>query len=492
MLQKREKQRLAARGRVAVYAMRVPRVGVECGALFLCVREESMSEALHFDLLVLGGGSGGVAMARRSAEYGARVALVEAARLGGTCVNVGCVPKKLMWFAAERAHALETAAEFGFTVDGVRFDWSALVAGRDAFVARLNGIYAQMLETAGVTVFRGAGRFCAPRTIEVGGQRLCGEHVVIATGGQAVIPPVPGAELGMSSDGFFALREQPRRAVVAGSGYIAVELAGVLRALGSEVDLLVRSDRLLRPFDALVRETVAERLTQQGVRIHWRTQAQNVARADDGALAVTLTDQSTLTADALLWAVGREPNTAHLNLAAAGVNTRANGEIEVDEFQNTSAPNTYAIGDITGQPELTPVAIACGRALAARLFLQQAGARWAARVVPTVIFTHPPAASAGLSEEAARARFGDAAVQVFTSRFNPMVQALAAEKRQTVMKLVCAGENQTVVGCHIVGEGADEMLQGFAVALEMGATKADFDRTLAIHPTSAEELVTMR
>ncbi|MBO7412012.1 MAG: FAD-dependent oxidoreductase, partial [Ottowia sp.] len=284
-----------------------------------------MSEERHFDLLVLGGGSGGVACARRAAEYGARVALVEGARLGGTCVNVGCVPKKVMWFAAERAHALASAAEFGFTVEGVRFDWQTLVRGRDAFVARLNGIYAQMLEGAEVTVFRGTGRFCAPRTIEVDGQRLCGEHVVIATGGQAVIPPVPGAELGMSSDGFFALREQPRRVVVAGSGYIAVELAGVLRALGSEVDLLVRSDRLLRPFDALLRETVAERLSGQGVRIHWRTQAASVARANDEALSITLTDQTTLAADALLWAVGREPNTAHLNLAAAGVNTRANG-----------------------------------------------------------------------------------------------------------------------------------------------------------------------
>lgn len=451
-----------------------------------------MSEELHFDLLVLGGGSGGVACARRAAEYGARVALVEGARLGGTCVNVGCVPKKVMWFAAERAHALASAAEFGFTVEGVRFDWQALVRGRDAFVARLNGIYAQMLEGAGVTVFRGTGRFCAPRTIEVDGQRLCGEHVVIATGGQAVVPPVPGAELGMTSDGFFALQTQPRRVVVVGSGYIAVELAGVLRALGSEVDLLVRSDRLLRPFDALLRETVAERLSGQGVRIHWRTQPASVARQASGELLVTLSDQTTLTADALLWAVGREPNTAHLNLAAAGVKTRANGQIEVDEFQNTSAPKTYAIGDITGQPELTPVAIACGRRLAARLFLGEADARWGARVVPTVIFTHPPAASAGLSEEAARARFGEAAVKVFGSRFNPMVQALAAEKRQTVMKLVCAGENQAVVGCHIVGEGADEMLQGFAVAMEMGATKADFDRTLAIHPTSAEELVTMR
>lgn len=448
-----------------------------------------------FDYLVIGGGSGGVATARRAAEYGARVALIEGARLGGTCVNVGCVPKKVMWYAAQIGHALDDAPAYGFALNREGFDWGALRQRRDAYIERLNGIYARLLENSGVSVFRGFGRFVGPHTVEVGGETVSAPHVVIATGGEPLIPgDVPGAELGISSDGFFALDRQPRRVAVVGSGYIAVELAGVFAALGSEVHQVVRGDVLLRPFDDMLRSTLAEQMQASGVHLHLHTRPQSVSRTSDGALRVSCTgaegEPVALEVDALVWAIGRRANTAGLNLSAAGVATRDNGEIVVDALQNTSVEGVYAIGDITGQPPLTPVAISAGRKLAARLFLNQPDSALEADQVPTVVFSHPPIGTVGLSEAEARAQHDT--VRIYQTRFTPMYHALTEHKPQTAMKLVCAGDEERVVGLHIIGTGADEMLQGFAVALRMGATKRDFDRTLAIHPTSGEELVTMR
>ncbi|NMG34862.1 glutathione-disulfide reductase [Azoarcus sp. TTM-91] len=448
-----------------------------------------------FDYLVIGGGSGGVATARRAAEYGARVALIEAGRLGGTCVNVGCVPKKVMWYAATLAHALEDAAGYGFTLAGHDFDWPTLKQRRDAYVQRLNGIYDGMLEKAGVEVIRGFGRFVDKNTVEVDGERYSAPHIVIATGGRPVVPETPGAELGITSDGFFDLEQLPRRVAVVGSGYIAVELAGVLRALGSEVDLLVRGEVLLRPFDALLREELATHMQDAGIQLCFRHQVRGLTRQQDGSIRIDCEDGDgkavQRVADTVIWAIGREAATDGINLAAAGLTAGKHGVLETDEYQNTTVPGIYAIGDIVGKVELTPVAIGAGRKLAARLFRDQPDSKQNYDLIPTVVFTHPPIGTVGLSEDAARERHGEA-VKVYSARFTGMYNALTEHKPRTAMKLVCVGEEEKVVGCHIIGTGADEMLQGFAVAIGMGATKADFDATVAIHPTAAEELVTLR
>ena len=443
-----------------------------------------------YDYIAIGGGSGGVATARRAAEYGARALVVEANRLGGTCVNVGCVPKKVMWYAAGIAQAMRDAAGYGFSVGDTRFDWNTLKSRRDAYIARLNGIYANMLEKAGVDVVRGFARFVDARTIEVNGERFSAPHIVIATGGRPLVPDIPGAELGIDSDGFFALEQQPRRVAVVGGGYIAVELAGVFNALGSEVSMLVRGPHLLRPFDALLREELMAQMQEDGVRLNFATEVRSVARGTDGTLRVACSSGKALEVDALVWATGRRANTDALDLAAAGLTADAHGVIATDAFQNTAVPGIYAIGDITGRAELTPVAIAAGRRLAARLFLNQADSKLDYDTIPTVIFSHPPIGTVGLTEDEARARL--TAVKVYTTRFTGMYHALTEHRPKTAMKLVCAGAEERIVGAHVIGEGADEMLQGFAVAVKMGARKADFDDTIAIHPTSAEEFVTMR
>ncbi|MBR0567714.1 glutathione-disulfide reductase [Azoarcus sp. L1K30] len=443
----------------------------------------------EYDYLVIGGGSGGVATARRAAEYGARVLLIEGGRLGGTCVNVGCVPKKVMWYAGGIAQTLADAPGYGFSIGETGFDWAALKHARDAYIERLNGIYATMLEKAGVTLVRGYARFAGARSVEVDGQHYTARHIVIATGGRPKVPEMPGADLGITSDGFFLLDHLPKRVAIVGSGYIAVELAGVLNALGSKVELLVRSEHLLRPFDAMIRDELTTQMREAGVNVHIRTQPQSLSHLGDGALGVDCGTRH-LEVDTLIWAIGREANTAQLELARAGIAVRGDGVIDTDAFQNTNAEGIYAIGDITGRAELTPVAIAAGRKLAARLFKGEADARLDYTNIPTVTFSHPPIGTIGLTEDEARTQHQS--VKVYTTRFTGMYHALTAHKPRTAMKLVCAGEDERVVGCHIIGEGADEMLQGFAVAIRMGATKADFDATVAIHPTSAEELVTMR
>ena len=443
-----------------------------------------------YDYIAIGGGSGGVATARRAAEYGARALVVEADRLGGTCVNVGCVPKKVMWYAAGIAQTMRDAAGYGFSVGDTHFDWNALKTRRDAYIARLNGIYANMLDKAGVDVVRGFARFVDARTVEVNGERFSAPHIVIATGGRPQVPDIPGAELGIDSDGFFALEQQPRRVAVVGAGYIAVELAGVFNALGSEVSMLVRGPHLLRAFDAMLRDELMAQMQEDGVRLNFATQVRSVARQPDGALRVECSDGKALEVDALVWATGRRANTDALALAAAGLTADAHGVIATDAFQNTAVPGIYAIGDVTGRAELTPVANAAGRRLAARLFLNRPDSKLDYDTIPTVIFSHPPIGTVGLTEEEARARHAD--VKVFATRFTGMYHALTEHRPKTAMKLVCAGADARIVGAHVIGEGADEMLQGFAVAVKMGARKADFDDTIAIHPTSAEEFVTMR
>ena len=446
----------------------------------------------HYDLLVIGGGSGGLSVAEQAARHGARCALIEAGRLGGTCVNVGCVPKKIMWYAAHLAHALDDAPGYGFRLDYFGFDWRKLQAARDTFVHNINEWYRGYLAEAGVELIRSFGRFVDAHTLDVNSDRYTADHLVIATGGRPRVPELPGAEFGITSDGFFELQSCPPRTAIVGSGYIAVELAGMLQALGSEVTLLVRKDWVLRPFDTLLREQLMERLREDGVTILTHTQVRAVARRANGALNLHCEGQAgVLQVDTLIWAIGRIPNTDALNLPTAGVAMNPNGSIPTDSFQNTNVPGVYAIGDVTECFHLTPVAIAAGRRRADRLFGGQLERRLPDENIPTVVFSHPPIGTVGLTEEEARSQFGSA-VKIYQTQFRPMYHAFTARQPQTAMKLVCVGPEEKIVGCHLIGEGADEMLQGFAVAIRMGATKRDFDDTVAIHPTSAEELVTMR
>ncbi|MDZ7622794.1 MAG: glutathione-disulfide reductase [Candidatus Competibacteraceae bacterium] len=448
--------------------------------------------AKHYDLIAIGGGSGGLSVVERAARHGARCALIEADRLGGTCVNVGCVPKKIMWYAAHLAHALDDAPGYGFRLDYFGFDWQKLKIARDRFVRDINEWYLSYLADAGVDLIRGFARFADARTLDVGGERYSADHVVIATGGRPQVPDVPGAQFGMTSDGFFELNACPRRVAIVGSGYIAVELAGMLHALGAEVTLLVRKDQVLRPFDAMLREQLLERMREDGITVLTHTQVRAVARLANGSLNLHCEGQdSVLNVDALLWAIGRTPCTDALNLAAAGVPRQSNGAIPTDPYQNTPVPGIYAIGDVIEHFHLTPVAIAAGRRLADRLFGNQPERRLPYENIPSVVFTHPPIGTVGLTEETAREEHGDA-VRIYQTRFRPMYHAFTVRQPKTMMKLVCVGPEERIVGCHLIGEGVDEMLQGFAVAIRMGATKRDFDDTVAIHPTSAEELVTMR
>ena len=447
--------------------------------------------AYDFDLVVIGGGSGGIASARRAAEYGARVALVEAGRLGGTCVNVGCVPKKLMWTAAEFVGAVADARGYGFDVSIAGHDWAALKARRDAYVARLNGIYESNLARSKVEVVRGWGRLLDAHTVEVEGRRVSGERVLIASGGRPYRPQIPGAELGIDSDGFFALETRPQRVTVMGGGYIAVEIAGVFAALGSQVTMLVRGATLLREFDALLIEGAHEGLVGAGARILVKTVPTQLERAADGRIDVHLSNGERLDGqDAVVWATGRDPVTDFID-PALGLRHDERGYLEVDEYQQTCVPGVFAIGDVIGRATLTPVAIAAGRRLADRLWGGMQERKLSYENIPTVVFGHPPLGTVGLSEAQARVEFGDA-VKCYTSSFVPMYHALTEAKHKTRMKLVTAGAEQRVVGVHLAGRDVAEMLQGFAVAVRMGATKRDFDDTVAIHPTAAEELVTMR
>jgi len=447
----------------------------------------------QFDLLVIGGGSGGLAAAQRAVEYGARVALFEPARLGGTCVNVGCVPKKVMWNAAEMAAALEHAPHYGFDVRTGGHDWAKLKRGRDAYVLRLNGIYERNLAKKNITTVRAAARLRgANELVDANGEVYRAAHIVLATGGRPKLPPVPGAELGMTSDGFFELEQLPRRVAVVGSGYIAVELAGVLSALGSEVVLCIRHDALLRHFDALLGEKLLAAMRSSGIEVVTTMNTRAVTR-DGDLLTLEAADGRKFDGfDTVLWAIGRIPNVAELGIESAGVKLTAEGYIAVDRFQNTTAPGVYAVGDVTGQAELTPVAIAAGRRLADRVFGGMTDRHLDYDVIPTVVFSHPPIGTVGLSEQQARERYPGETIKMYKSEFVSMFYALQEKKPQTAMKLVCVGPDERVVGCHVIGLGADEMIQGFGVAVTMGARKRDFDDTIAIHPTSAEELVTRR
>jgi glutathione reductase (NADPH) len=447
----------------------------------------------QFDLVVIGGGSGGIAAARRAAEYGARVALIESGRLGGTCVNVGCVPKKISWNAADLGGALQEAAGYGFQLQLAGHDWGLLKVRRDAYVHHLNGLYAANLARSQVEVVHARAAFRDARTVAAGGRTLGAPHILIATGGAPRLPDIPGSELGITSDGFFELRARPARVAVVGSSYIALELAGIFAGLGSATTLVLRGDTALKPFDDMLGASALAMLREEGVEIVTHAVPATLTRAAHGALELAALDGRRLGPyDCLLWAIGRAAAVADLALERAGVALDVQGFIATDKYQQTRVPGIYAIGDVSGRAQLTPVAIAAGRRLADRLFGGQAGRHLDYENIPTVIFGRPPIGTVGLSEQAARAQFGTANVKVYRSSFVPLYNALTTAKPRTEMKLVTAGAEERIVGLHVAGQGADEMLQGFAVAVRMGATKRDFDDTVAIHPTSAEEFVTMR
>jgi len=453
----------------------------------------------HYDYIAIGGGSGGIASINRAASYGKKCAIIEAKHLGGTCVNVGCVPKKVMFYGAQIAEAINHyAPDYGFDVDVKKFDFAKLVESRQAYISRIHTSYDNVLAKNNVEVIRGFAKFVNKNTLEVtfvdgSTEQVTADHILIATGGRPSIPAIKGAEYGIDSNGVFALTELPKRTAVVGAGYIAVELAGVLNSLGVETHLFVRKHAPLRNFDPMMVETLVESMQQDGITLHTHAIPKEVAKNADGSVTLHLEDGREQTIDCLIWTIGREPTTDKINLQAAGVEANERGFIKVDKYQNTNVPGIYAVGDIIeGGIELTPVAVAAGRRLSERLFNHKPNEHLDYNLVPSVVFSHPPIGTVGLTEPQAIEQYGAENVKVYKSSFTSMYTAVTQHRQACRMKLVCVGKEEKIVGLHGIGFGVDEMIQGFAVAIKMGATKADFDNTVAIHPTGSEEFVTMR
>ncbi|MFT6625228.1 MAG: glutathione reductase (NADPH) [Cycloclasticus sp.] len=444
----------------------------------------------HFDFIAIGGGSGGIAGVNRAAMHGAKCAIVEQARLGGTCVNVGCVPKKVMWHAASIAETLHSSKNYGFDVSLKRFDWSTLKQNRDAYIKRLNGIYASNLTKNTVHQVEGTATFIDEHTIQVGDERFTADRFLIATGGKPSIPDIPGAQYGITSDGFFELTTQPKKVAVVGAGFIAVELAGVFQSLGTQVSLIIRGEQPLRQFDPMLGKELMGAMQQQGIQVESKTSPTSIEKTASGQFLIH-TEKGPIDGlfDEIIWAIGRTPNTDSLSIEKTGISLDKKGFISTDEWQKTSQNHIFAVGDVTGRAALTPVAIAAARRLSDRLFNGQTDRKLDYSLISSVIFSHPPIGTVGLTEQQARDQHDK--VKVYSSTFAPMTQAFSEVKQRTTMKLITIGDDEKIVGCHLFGESADEMLQGFAVAIKMGARKVDFDDTIAIHPTNSEELVTM-
>lgn len=445
-----------------------------------------------YDYIVIGGGSGGIASANRAGMHGAKVLLMEGKELGGTCVNVGCVPKKVMWQASSLLEMLERdASSYGIHGQLDRFDFNELVTKRQDYINFLHGSYQRGLDSNHVEVLRGYGTFVDEHTIEVSGEQYTAPHILLATGGHPSEMSIPGGEYAIDSNGFFALKELPQRVIMLGAGYIAAELSGVIHGLGAEVHWAYRKERPLRTFEKMLADNLVQMYQEAGMHLYANSTAEKIEK-NGNEYTVTFENGKQLTGDCVIFAGGRRPNTSGLGLENTGVELDDKGFIKVDKFQNTSQAGIYAVGDVIGKVELTPVAIAAGRRLSERLFNNQEDSFLDYELIPTVIFTHPPIATIGLTEQAAREKYGEAQIKVYHSRFTPMYFALNDYRQKCEMMLVCAGKEEKIVGLHAIGVGVDEMLQGFAVAIKMGATKKDFDETVAIHPTGSEEFVTMR
>ncbi|HEM6266482.1 TPA: glutathione-disulfide reductase [Streptococcus suis] len=447
----------------------------------------------EFDIIAIGGGSGGIATMNRAAIYGAKTAVIEGSHLGGTCVNLGCVPKKIMWYGSQVAEAIHHyGPEYGFTSQDVTFDFATLRKNREAYIERSRTSYGNTFTNNGVQVINGFAQFVDAQTVEVNGELIRAKHIVIATGAQPAVPNIPGSELGIVSDDVFAWEELPTSVAVIGAGYIAVEMAGLLHGLGVQTDLFVRGNRPLRNFDSYIIQALMEEMERTNLPLHTGKTPVSLEKTEDGLIQINFEDGSTHTAQQVLWAIGRKPNVEQLNLEAAGVQLTPSGHIAVDEYQETGVTGIYALGDVTGEKELTPVAIKAGRLLAERLFNNKPTAKMDYSTIPTVVFSHPAIGTVGLTEEEAIAQYSQDNVKVYTSAFTSMYTALASNRQMAKFKLVTVGENEQVVGLHGIGYGVDEMIQGFSVAIKMGATKEEFDAVVAIHPTGAEEFVTMR
>ena len=447
----------------------------------------------EYDIIAIGGGSGGSATMNRAAMHGAKAAVIEGNIIGGTCVNVGCVPKKVMWYGAQVSETLKNyAADYGYTIGETSFDFKTLRKNREAYIERSRQAFSNNFNRNGVDYIEGYARFVDKNTVEVNGEHIRAKHIVIATGSYAFIPNVPGSELGGTSDDVFAWEELPESVSIIGAGYIAVELAGVLHALGVKTDLFVRKGGPLRGFDQGIVEVLVEEMKKNGQPLHTHKVPQKLEKLDNGDIQIHFEDGTTHTSQKVIWAVGRKANVHQLNLEAADVELTERGFIQVDEYQNTTTPGIYALGDVSGEKELTPVAIKAGRTLAERLFNGKTDAKMDYELIPTVVFSHPAIGSIGLTQEQAEAKYGVENIKVYQSTFAGMYSAITVHRQMTKLKLITLGEEEKVIGLHGIGGGIDEMIQGFAVAVKMGATKADFDATVAIHPTASEEFVTMR
>ena len=447
----------------------------------------------EYDIIAIGGGSGGSATMNRAAMHGAKAAVIEGNIIGGTCVNVGCVPKKVMWYGAQVSETLKNyAADYGYTIGETSFDFKTLRKNREAYIERSRQAFSNNFNRNGIDYIEGYARFVDKNTVEVNGELIRAKHIVIATGSYAFIPNVPGSELGGTSDDVFAWEELPESVSIIGAGYIAVELAGVLHGLGVKTDLFVRKGGPLRGFDQGIVEVLVEEMKKNGQPLHTHKVPQKLEKLDNGDIQIHFEDGTTHTSQKVIWAVGRKANVSQLNLEAAGVALNERGFIQVDEYQNTTTPGIYALGDVSGEKELTPVAVKAGRTLSERLFNGKTDAKMDYELIPTVVFSHPAIGSIGLTQEQAEAKYGAENIKVYQSTFAGMYSAITVHRQMTKLKLITLGEEEKVIGLHGIGGGIDEMIQGFAVAVKMGATKADFDATVAIHPTASEEFVTMR
>jgi glutathione reductase (NADPH) len=446
--------------------------------------------AYEFDLFVIGAGSGGVRAARFAAGFGAKVAVAESRYLGGTCVNVGCVPKKLLVYGAHFAEDFEQASGFGWSLGEANFDWATLIANKDREIHRLNGIYRNLLVNSGVTLMEGHAKLTGPNEVEVNGQRHTAKHILIATGGWPQIPEIPGHELAISSNEAFFLKELPKRVLVVGGGYIAVEFAGIFHGLGAQTSLLYRGDMFLRGFDGAVRKHLHEELTKRGMDVQFNADIARIDKQADGSLKATLKDGRELEADCVFYATGRRPMLDNLGLENTGVKLDKRGFVQVDDLYQSAEPSILAIGDVIGRVQLTPVALAEGMAVARRLFKPEQYRPVDYRIIPTAVFSLPNIGTVGLSEE--QAIEDGHKVQIFESSFRPMKLTLTECQERTLMKLVVDADTDKVLGCHMVGPEAGEIVQGLAIALKAGATKQHFDETIGVHPTAAEEFVTMR
>ncbi len=443
-----------------------------------------------FDLFVIGAGSGGVRAARFAAGFGARVAVAESRYLGGTCVNVGCVPKKLLVYGAHFTEDFEQAAGFGWSLGEANFDWPTLIANKNREIQRLNGIYRNLLVNSGVSLLEGHARILGPHQVEVNGQAYSAGYILIATGGWPQLPDIPGKELAISSNEAFHLQQLPRRVLVVGGGYIAVEFASIFHGLGAQTSLLYRGEMFLRGFDGAVRRHLREELDKKGLDLQFNSDIERIERLADGSLLATLRDGRELATDCVFYATGRRPMLDNLGLENTAVELDERGFIRVDEQYQTREPSVLALGDVIGRVQLTPVALAEGMAVARRLFRPEEYRPVDYRNIPTAVFSLPNIATVGLSEEQARAEGYQ--VKIFESRFRPMKLTLTDSQERTLMKLVVDADSDRVLGCHMVGPEAGEIIQGLAVAIKAGATKQIFDETLGIHPTAAEEFVTLR